>query len=139
MWEATVNPFQFLFVSRSAGPILGFAPQIWMQQPNLWSERVHPEDRATVARKVDDAAHRGEGYQLEYRMLSADGKTVWVRDLVNVIRDGDGAVRLRGVTVDVTETKHLEQRLRHSANHDALTGSGIGPRSRTRSSGRFAT
>ncbi|MEZ5395075.1 MAG: PAS domain-containing protein [Bryobacterales bacterium] len=75
-----------------------------------------------MARKVDDAAHRGEGYQLEYRMLSADGKTVWVRDLVNVIRDGDGAVRLRGVTVDVTETKHLEQRLRHSANHDALTG-----------------
>ncbi|MEZ5395076.1 MAG: hypothetical protein R2724_19955 [Bryobacterales bacterium] len=42
VWEATVNPFQFLFVSRSAGPILGFAPQIWMQQPNLWSERVHP-------------------------------------------------------------------------------------------------
>ncbi|MCB9385405.1 MAG: diguanylate cyclase [Bryobacterales bacterium] len=122
VWEATVNPFRFQFVSRSAGPILGFAPQIWMQQPNLWSERVLQEDRPTVLRKVDEAVRKGEGYQLEYRMLSAEGRTIWVRDLVNVVRDLSGTTRLRGVTVDVTETKQLEQTLRHSANHDSLTG-----------------
>ncbi len=122
VWEATADPFELEFVSRRAGSILGFEPEAWMQQPSVWFERIHPEDRERVMRTVAEKAKSRDAYRLEYRMIAADGRTVWVRDLVNVVADRDGVVKLRGVTVDVTETKLLEQRLRHNANHDALTG-----------------
>ena len=122
VWEATADPLELQFVSRRAGAILGFSPEIWAQQPNLWFERIHQEDRDEVIRVVAEKARKLEAYRLEYRMIANDGRTLWVRDLVNVVEDADGVVKLRGVTVDCTETKQLEHRLRHNANHDALTG-----------------
>jgi diguanylate cyclase (GGDEF)-like protein/PAS domain S-box-containing protein len=122
VWEALAEPFELQFVSRRAGVLLGFAPEIWLQQRDLWADRIHPDDRERVLHQIADARRKKEGYRLEYRMISADGRTVWVRDLVNVVEDLDGQLKLRGVTVDVTESKQLEDRLRHTAHHDALTG-----------------
>ena len=41
-------------------------------------------------------------------MLAADGRTVWLRDLVTVVVEGDRATRLRGVMLDITERKRAE-------------------------------
>ncbi len=45
-------------------------------------------------------------------MIAADGRVVWLRDLMVVVREGDGPSRLRGVMVDVTERKRAEQERR---------------------------
>jgi diguanylate cyclase (GGDEF)-like protein len=55
-------------------------------------------------------------------MVAADGRIVWLRDLVNSVQGPDGVWRLRGVMFVITETKELEERLRHGASHDSLTG-----------------
>ena len=122
VWEASVKPFEIHFVSRKASALLGFAPETWTQQPNLWFERIHRDDRDRVLRMVAEKTRKLETYRVDYRLITADGRSVWVKDLVNVVKDADGAVKLRGVTVDVTETKQLEHRLRHDAHHDTLTG-----------------
>src|SRR5262249_37141417 len=51
----------------------------------------------------------------EYRAVAADGREVWLRDIVHVIGDPGGpGVQLRGVTVDLTEGKRAEEALRQT-------------------------
>src|SRR5207249_1771054 len=54
-------------------------------------------------------------YEVEYRMLSADGRTVWVRDVFNAVPNPEKQiVKLRGVLMDITERKQMEHALREA-------------------------
>ncbi len=51
-------------------------------------------------------------FELEYRMIAADGQIVWIHDLVNVMRrDGEPAV-LYGFMIDVTERRRADEERR---------------------------
>ena len=55
--------------------------------------------------------------------MAADGRVVWLRDIVHLVRDGKAHVRqLRGVMVDITEQKQAQEQLVRNALSDALTG-----------------
>jgi PAS domain S-box-containing protein len=60
-----------------------------------------------------DRAERTPGrHRVDYRLVTADGRTVWIRDLVCVERLGDrGPARIRGICMDVTEQKEAETAL----------------------------
>jgi C4-dicarboxylate-specific signal transduction histidine kinase len=45
---------------------------------------------------------------MEYRLVAADGRTVWVHDIVSVRSEGGLPNRLRGVMIDITERKRVE-------------------------------
>ena len=49
-------------------------------------------------------------------MTSADGRTLWLRDIVSVILENDEVTGLRGLMVDITDLKHAEMKLKESAN-----------------------
>ena len=55
--------------------------------------------RATAAKRP---------HEFEYRMVAADGRVLWLRDLITVVVEGDRAVRLRGLTVDVTDASAMK-------------------------------
>ena len=55
------------------------------------------------------ATERGE-FKLEYRVLSSDGRVVWLRDDATIMRDEEGHPRFRrGVIFDITERKRTEE------------------------------
>ena len=54
-------------------------------------------------------------------MIAADGRVVWLRDLVTVVVEGGRATQLRGVMVDITDRKHAETALREQAGLLDLT------------------
>jgi len=63
---------------------------------------------------------RVENHAFEYRFMSQDGRTVWIRDDVTVIVE-DGKPRwLRGLMIDITATRDLEQQLRQSQKLEAI-------------------
>ncbi len=115
IWEAVVDPPHDTFVSKRAEELLGYPVARWLEDPNFWRAIVHPADRERVASECAALMERGDRHVLEYRVVAADGRTVWVRDRVRVVRDGTGrAVRLRGAMVDVTDLKRVEDALRAS-------------------------
>jgi PAS domain S-box-containing protein len=104
----------WLYVSPQIEAILGFTPQEWMVRPNLWSRRLHPEDRDRVLADEQQSQDTGVPMLCEYRLLTKQGRVVWVRDESVVVRNTDGQPLLQGVMLDITERKRAEGKLREA-------------------------
>lgn len=87
---------------------------------------VHPEDREKISAAFEEAAkpENGGRYQYQFRTVSLiDGKERWISARGQVFFDNENTpIRVIGVTLDITERKLTEQRLREAAQHDTLTG-----------------
>jgi PAS domain S-box-containing protein len=105
VWERTPDTFRFTFISRQSQDILGYQPQVWLDQPNFWEEKLHPQDAAKAIRTGHDLAARAQPYSYEYRMMAADGRTVWIRESGTVLVEKGQPVTMRGIFLDVTRQK----------------------------------
>jgi diguanylate cyclase (GGDEF)-like protein/PAS domain S-box-containing protein len=87
--------------------ILGLTQPADDPSPDLWFERLHPEDTARV--KSEIAAHiegRTPHLESEHRMLHNDGGHRWVLSRGLAVRDANGrAMRMAGSLTDVTASK----------------------------------
>jgi PAS domain S-box-containing protein len=73
---------------------------------------VHPDDADRVRVCVDASAKRGEAYEIEYRVVAADGSVRWVTDRARPVCDAKtGAVHFDGCVLDVTTLKEAEAAL----------------------------
>ena len=115
---------RWLFVSPQVESLLGFTPEEWMADPELWFRQLHPEDRERVVQEEDgDWADLSPANASEYRMLTKHGRVIWVRDVGAIITNHDGVpLYWSGVLSDITDRKVLEEQLEHQAFHDTLTG-----------------
>jgi PAS domain S-box-containing protein len=114
VWEADPRSFRFTFVSPQAERLLGYPLARWFE-PDFWATHLHPDDRTRAVDLCTEATREKRKHALEYRMIAADGRAVWLHDTVNVLVDGDEATGLCGVMVDVTGRKRTEEALRESA------------------------
>ena len=112
VWEADARTFQFTFVSHKAESVLGFPVSEWLNDPEFWRRHTHPDDVERCTTFCLDSTRHGRDHQFEYRMIAADGRTVWLRDIVTVKAGPDGSTLLMGVMLDITEKKADEDRIR---------------------------
>jgi diguanylate cyclase (GGDEF)-like protein/PAS domain S-box-containing protein len=110
-WSADPDTLRFTYVGPQAVKLLGYAQQQWYKD-GFWLERMHPDDRGWVLRKARSALEQGRDTELEYRMLTADGRTVWLRDSFGVVQDDGGQASLQGFLFDITTRKRAEEQLR---------------------------
>jgi PAS domain S-box-containing protein len=115
VWEADASTLRFSFASERAERILGWPVERWLGDPDFFAARIHPADRDRAMKTCREAIARGVDHEIEYRAPAADGREVWLRDIVHVLRDpASGALQLRGLTVDLTEAKRAEAALRQT-------------------------
>ncbi|MDX2171069.1 MAG: PAS domain-containing protein [Deltaproteobacteria bacterium] len=107
VWEADAATLTFTFVSPQAERVLGYPAGDWLND-SFWLAHVHPEDRDAAVACCSAATARGENHTFEYRMRGADGRVVWIRDIVTVVAEPGAPVRLRGIMLDVTAQKAIE-------------------------------
>lgn len=108
VWEMDPATWEFTYVSRYAERLLGFPIERW-RTPGFWADRLHPEDRPAIVSACERAIETGEDHFLEYRMIGANGNTVWVRDSVRVSTDKSGhATVVSGILFDITHLKQAE-------------------------------
>ena len=109
VWEANVADWRFTFVSRRAEKILGYPIAQWLETPDFLRSIVLPEDRDQLVRRRN-AVLRGMSGNFEYRVRAADGETVWINGLFEVVRDaGDVPIQMRGLMLDISQRRRAEQ------------------------------
>ena len=105
VWELTPDTFRFTFISRQSEDILGYEPRAWLDKANFWEEKLQPQDAAKAIQTGHDMAARGQPYSYEYRMVAADGRTVWIRESGTVLVEKGRPVAMRGIFQDITQQK----------------------------------
>ncbi len=104
------------YISPQVETILGFSPEAWLADRQLWLRQLHPEDRERVLAEVrrDDADRRP--LDVEYRVLARDGRVVWIRNTASVAQVGAGGPAFSlGIMTDVTEHKQAGELLRRQS------------------------
>jgi PAS domain S-box-containing protein len=114
VWEADAESFVFTFVSEQAERILGYPAAQWLREPTFWKDHLYPEDRDEVVKLWLNTASEKRSHDFEYRIIAADGRMLWMRELVSVVVENGRATRLRGVTVDITRRKQADEVARRS-------------------------
>jgi PAS domain S-box-containing protein len=115
VWEMDAVTCRYTFVGGRAVEVLGYPVRDWLAADDFNRVMVHPDDYGRVVEEARRATAESRHHRIEYRAVTADGRTIWLRDWIRVLRGADGRPRtLRGVTVDVTERKEAERALRDS-------------------------
>lgn len=75
---------------------------------------LHPEDRPGVLSTIAAAATAGQPFSQEYRLLTREGRVVWVYEKGTAKEEADGTRTLTGIITDITERRAAEIRLREN-------------------------
>ncbi|MCZ6466110.1 MAG: ATP-binding protein, partial [Alphaproteobacteria bacterium] len=118
-WVGDAKTFQFTYVGPQADELLGYPPDQWYDD-NFWPNHIHPDDRHEALDFCRESLRRLDEFELEYRMIAADGRIVWIHDLVNVVRENGEPIVLQGFLMDITErrraledTRLLQEEIAH--------------------------
>jgi two-component system, cell cycle sensor histidine kinase and response regulator CckA len=100
-----------LYSSPQTEALLGYAVEDWANDPELFLKLIHPDDRERVLAEHAHVRRTWEPLRTEYRFVGRDGRTVWVRDEAQVMRDREGdEPYLNGFLLDITAEKEAEER-----------------------------
>ncbi len=106
---------RYRYIAPQAEHMFGYPTTDWADEA-FWLSVIHPEDRDHA--RCFNGQLRGE--QLDYRIVAADGRTVWVRDIVKIGTDAAGRAVGYGIMIDVTDTKAYEEQLIHVQKMEAV-------------------
>ncbi|WP_437326525.1 sensor histidine kinase [Sorangium sp. So ce381] len=124
VWEADARTFQVLYVSARAEALLGHPRERWLAEPDFWSCCTTPDDGGALERTFRRTLASAKDQRCDHRCLTADGRALWLHTGVHLVKDGAGAPRLQGVSLDITPAKEAEARVREQLEFTrAVTGS----------------
>ncbi len=104
-----------IYVSPQLESVLGYPAEAWLEHSDFWAKHLHPDDLNRVWAEYERARDAGESMSQQYRMIAADGRTVWIDERAVLLRDEDGSpMAYQGVLFDITQLKETEERLRDS-------------------------
>ncbi len=104
-----------IYSSPQTTDLLGYTPEEWYVDHDLFAKTLHPDDRERVLALHVRSNEDAKTIRAEYRLIARDGRVVWVRDESVVVHDDDGRPLFRqGFLLDLTEQKETEQALREA-------------------------
>ncbi|HIE00078.1 MAG TPA: PAS domain S-box protein [Thiotrichaceae bacterium] len=110
VWEADAKTFQFTFISQQAERFFGYPLDVWLNEPSFWADHVYPDDQKWAIAYCANATSQGQDHEFEYRMITADNRIIWIRNLVTVVVEKGQAVKLHGIMLDITAKKAVEEK-----------------------------
>jgi PAS domain S-box-containing protein len=111
---AVETPFAFSYISPQVEGLLGESPAALTAGGRGigWRERVHADDRARFEQGAAGFLAGEETLLIEYRVCTADGRTVWLHHEARRLQDErGGGLLVQGILQDVTARKEAEQAL----------------------------
>ncbi|MGA2012604.1 MAG: ATP-binding protein [Solirubrobacteraceae bacterium] len=100
---------QFVFVSRQSSALLGLEPAAFLDDPDLFIDGVHEDDRELVRGAIREPAAAGHNpLAAEFRFIRPDGEEVWLREEAVLVSGDADSHRVQVTLFDMTATKRAE-------------------------------
>ncbi|MCL4560321.1 MAG: PAS domain-containing protein [Chloroflexi bacterium] len=109
VWRADPESRKTIYISKQAERFLGYPIEEWENNPYFWYDHIHPDDRDWLISYCDQKHVLKQSYEVEFRMITAAGGTVWVRNLVTYTHREGVPNEIRGLAVDITQRKTSER------------------------------
>lgn len=87
--------------------------------PTTWPWQVHEDDLPALAADLNRAIEQGEGFNGEFRVVTANGVARWVAIRSRLFAD-DEQPRLLGIHMDITDKKQLEEQFLRAQRLESL-------------------
>lgn len=110
-WEALVESLNIVYVGSQVYRLLGYSRNEWSVD-GFWASHFHPEDREKTMLFIERNLQKKDDFEVDFRMLAKDGRTVWINCIINVVRVAGEVKALRGYMVDITEKRTLTNELK---------------------------
>jgi len=108
------------YISGDFQAVTGFSLEDVAEQPNIWSDRLHPDDHDRVIAAIEARRKTGRS-SIEYRWQCADGAYKHFLDQAVLLRDADGQpIEFAGTLTDISEQRSLESQLIQAQKMDAI-------------------
>ena len=108
------------YVSGDLHAICGFKLEEVTANPEIWAERLHPEDRNRVMASIE-ARRRSGRSAIEYRWQCADGTYKHFLDQAVLLKDAEGSpIEFAGTLTDISDQRALEGQLVQAQKMDAI-------------------
>jgi diguanylate cyclase (GGDEF)-like protein/PAS domain S-box-containing protein len=134
-WELDIKSGS-LFWTKEIYRIYETSPEAFNPTVESGLDSFTPDSKRKLEEAINDAINRGENYQLELKKYTKKGGLIDVRTTCVVSMKDNKPVKLTGSFQDISEQKaiqrqlehsydnlaRLNEKLKHSANYDALTG-----------------
>jgi PAS domain S-box-containing protein len=112
LWDARTNRVHW---DEALEKVFGLEHGAFGGTYDAFLELVHPDDRAYVIEKINEAGRNGADYEIEFRVRCPDGTLRWIDDRGQVLSDPAGKrIGITGVCWDSTERREAELELRLS-------------------------
>lgn len=111
-WRIDWATKKFTYIGPQIESLLGWKPDSWVGVED-WAARMHPHDRQSVVDFCVSQSQAGVDHEADYRALTKEGRYVWIRDVVHVVRKDGEVEALIGFMFDITERKLNEEKLLH--------------------------
>lgn len=112
---------RFTYVSPSCQALLGYEPEALLGR-NL-QELCHPEDLNQLHINFTEPIATARAISSCYRIRCQDNRYIWIETLAKPLKnDVNEVTAVVTSSRDVTQRIEIEERLRHDALHDGLTG-----------------
>jgi PAS domain S-box-containing protein len=99
------------YISPQVESLLGYSVAAWLEDAELWTKLLHPDDRERAVEELARGEASGRRFTSEYRLVARDGRIVWIRDEATPTRDRDEAILVHGVMFDMTRVRESEAEL----------------------------
>jgi PAS domain S-box-containing protein len=113
-WDLDLQTEECL-ISPKMAELMDFSPEQTTVPGAQWWESIVPEDRTLMTSALATSNENDAPFDLEFRIALKDGRQRWLYSRGGVSRDASGkALRVHGASIDVTERKRADEKLRES-------------------------
>jgi PAS domain S-box-containing protein len=115
VWSSDSTLNRVFFVSPNAQRILGYSCESWLAEKGFFLSHVYTEDQNQILDALKNVLSSDKDAEIEHRFIRADGKVIWLHTGIRIAYTDDSTnIEIRGLSVDITRLKQVEQDLQYS-------------------------